>query len=183
MGLSLVFPLVSAGCAKRATPDECRKACEHVADLELAPLRKQAMIALHELDERVESIEDQSKKNLEQLRRDLAAGGPPWDQKALAHRHLSAAALRDAKARHAAEAAALRQQQEAAIRQDEALVSDEKKKFVAAKQKADGDVKKATADAVVACAEKCVGEKRSAAAVACLLRTQAIEDFKICVPN
>jgi hypothetical protein len=181
LSLGCVWPVVLSACSRKATLEDCQKACQHVAQLQVGPARTQMLGKLHELDERVEYVEDQAKRNLEQLRKDAAGGDPTWDEKAFAKRKLSPAARKAARERHEAEVAELKRQRQEAIAREEKTVADEKQSFAAVKKAAEADLARTVSDKTAACVTDC--RTRTFAQAECLTRTQAIEDLKICIPN
>lgn len=182
MALALVLvPLLSTGCGKKpapplASPDECKKACEHVANLQLAPAKAKIQAGLHELDEKVEATEDVTKVTLDRLKLELAAGGPPWNEAAV--RKMPPAARRAATEQHRWEEQQLKQQREQAVKAAQEAVVQVKQEFAKAKQEADEQQKKLLAEALAACTEPCL--KGALTRAQCLQRTQAVQDFAIC---
>ena len=176
----LSIPLLATGCARHrgplASPDECRKACDHTAELKNAVMKKQAEVALHEVDEKVDRTEDDSKATVALLKQELASGGPPWDERSLTR--LSPKVRRSVIEHHQWEEQQLKLQRELAMKRSLDSVVEVRNEYEAAKAKADVQLKKANADAVAACFDPCL--KLPAAEAHCLLRTQAVEDIKIC---
>lgn len=176
----LFIPPLATGCARHASAPasavECRQACEHTAQLKVAPLKKQLDVGVHEIDEKVDRTEDDAKVTLQLLKEQLASGGPPWNEKSV--RTLSPAIRRSVIEHHKWEEAQLKLQRELAIKRSQDSVVEVRKEYADAKGKADIQLKKASADAVDECYDPCL--KRPAAEVKCLLRTQAVEDIKLC---
>ena len=171
----LVLSLV-LGCAKKATLEQCRPACDHVAKLLAAPVHKQLELALHELDEKVERIEDESAAHTVALKKQMATPDVSWDEKAMRKRPPKVrAALRE---RHDWEQNQLKVQRELALKAAEEAVVSAKKELADREAQRDAEVKKAGDDARAACLEKC--PRASVDHAACLQRTQAVEDIELC---
>ena len=167
---------LSLGCAKKATLEQCRPACEHTAKLVAAPVYKQLELALHELDEKVERTEDESAASTAALKKQMATPDTTWDEKAMRKRPAKAqAALRE---RHAWEQNQLKVQRELALKSAAEAIVSAKKELADKEAQRDVEVKKAGDDARAACLEKC--QRSSIDHAACLQRTQAVEDIEIC---
>lgn len=170
-----VIVAAGSGCAKKADPTECHKACERIARYQTAAVQKDILIGIHEHEERVESIEDQTKLEVARLKKELATPTPRPD---LSHARLSPADRRKVEERVAYEAAQLQQQREQAIKSNEDGLRAEQQSFAEAKKRGTEQMKKAYQSAVAACEATCA--KRSSDQVQCLLKTQALEDIAIC---
>lgn len=170
-----VFVAAGAGCSKKADPAECHKACERVARLQTAAKQKDIMTALHEQEERVESVEDQTKSEVARLKKELTTTTPRPD---LSHAKLSSADRRKVAERVDYEAAQLKQQREQAIQAHEDALRTEQQSFADAKKRGTEEIKKALDGAIAACDAHC--DQRSEAQVQCLLKTQALEDIATC---
>jgi hypothetical protein len=175
-----LMPLLVAGCSRSsvATPDDCHRACEHVAQLELGTLRKSELLVLHEMEERLEGFEDATKEHIARFRAEMAAAEarpleppPPG---------LSSQKQREWTDERKREASELRHQRELGIKQNEDGLVEEKRLYEEAKKAAAAEWQKATSEATSQCADTCVQKKRSLKDVQCLLRTQAVEDIAIC---
>lgn len=169
--------LVSSGCAReKASAADCDKSCAHVADLRLADQKSQMRANLHELDEQVDSAEEESGKSVALLKKQLAEGGPPWNPKAFVK--LPAKTQRELAERHKWEENQLKTQREMALVRAQATVDEAKKKYQDLKVKFEAEEKKATAGEIKTCTDACL--QRPAAFAQCLQRTQAVEDIGIC---
>lgn len=172
----LVLSLFWMACSKAALPEDCRKACDRVTKLKVAPVQKGIQIKLHEIDERVERTEDRAKADTALLKEQLATPGPGLDPKLL--KKLSPAAKKAVLDRQQWEEDQLKTQRTMALQRAAESVVEVKKQYDDAKTAGDAEVKKATEESLAACAERCA--KRSDAQVQCLLKIQAIEDVEIC---
>jgi hypothetical protein len=170
--------VLSLGCAKRepAGTAPCRTACERVAELRVAPAKAKRAANVHELDEGVDAMEAQSGREIASLKAQLAGGGPPWNPKAFEKQ--SAAERRELAQRHEWEVRQLKLQRELSIQNAEKALVDAKTRYEEAKQKAEQEDRKATADAATSCYDSCL--KRPAAFAQCLQRIQAVEDIDLC---
>lgn len=179
--LASVVASAPAGCTPRASPDDCRRACEHIAPLQAAEQLKSTLIKVHEMDEAVDQAEDAAKVEVPRLKKELAEGDPQWDEKAVRARHLSPEALRAVLEKHQWEEQRLRKEREAAIQRSEDFLASARKRYQDAKAQADKDLAKAKADALASCSASC--PKRPRPEVDCLLRAESASDVALCAPK
>lgn len=169
---------LGGGCSRQAAEGDCRKGCDHAAPMRVAAARKAAQMTLHEMEEMAEAAEKTAKTDLARLRIELAAGSAPFDEQPFRARKATPADIKMARDRHEWEAQQLRTQREAGIKAAEETIVSEPKRNAEAKQKAEADLAKTTAEAHATCVERCV--KRPRQHVECLLRAQAVEDVDLC---
>lgn len=175
--LAAALPLLTmTACQEKAAPARCQAVCAHVAELKTGPLRKAKQVALHEMDEGVESTEDSMAEQTAVIRKQLEAGDPSWSESAV--RKLPPVKRRAAIERHQWEQQQLKVQREQALQHSQDAVVEAKKHYEAAKRAADEELKKEETSAAAACAEQCA--RGSARHADCLGRTQAVEDIEIC---
>lgn len=175
-GLAAACALVVAGCASRAAPEDCGKACEHVAGLRLAGFKTQKTVAVHEVEESVERVEAEAKTTLATYAQDSAAGGPRVDPP----KGLSAAKLAEWRKEVLRRDAEVKLQRDSAIARTKEFLASEQKRLEELKKTTSAEIQKTVAEAVQSCAAACLGERRSKKDVECLLRTQAVEDVDHC---
>lgn len=172
---AILLALLCAGCRK-ATPEQCKPACEHLAGIQLEKLKGAEFKRVHEIDEAVDRAEEFEESTVKRLEAELKQGGPAWDEKAVAK--LPAKKRIAVTARHREEAALLEQQRKAGIESAHKVVADARAKYAAAQKDSAEKLKKATQEAISACTETCV--KRAPDHAECLSRVQALEDLSFC---
>ena len=170
--------LLFLGCAKRETADSaaCHTACERVAELRVTVGKAKRASIVHELDEGVDAMEEQSSREIAALKAQLATGGPPWNPKAFEKQ--PAAARRELAERHEWEVRQLKLQRELSMKNAEKALAEAKQRYEEAKLKAEQEDRKATAEAVSSCFDSCV--KQPPRVAQCLQRIQAVEDIDLC---
>lgn len=176
--LAAALAPVSIGCSRpgNASPDQCQKACVRVANFRLAPQRSLRTSKVHELDEEVDSTEEEAAKQRALIRQELAEGGPAWNPKAF--EKLPAKTRREMAERHQWDVKQLKVQRELALKRIDDEIAAAKKRYEDARAEAAVEEKNSTDEAVKACAGPCV--QRPPKFAECLLRTQALEDVEIC---
>ena len=159
-----------------ATAEQCQPGCARLVKLKMAEGQKGRDVNVHEAGERVERSEDVAARDIKELRAELAAGGPIWDEAAA--KKLPPKQRELAYAQHEYDAKQLKQMRELGIKQSEAGLAEAKQAFEQVKADAAEWQKKTFAELNGACMEGCL--KKTAGYAACLTKVQAIEDAEIC---
>ncbi len=170
--VALVF---AAGCAKKATPDECKKACAKLAELQKAANPQPPA------EDPVAKVTADFQKKLQDLQTAQAQAIQGIDaecQKAQEgiKEADKAAAVEDCNKKKNEKAQEFAPQFQALNQQK----ADAIKAATDAKAKAEADQKAQAEKDLAACADKCVKDRTTKAKVDCQLKAAKLDDFNKC---
>jgi len=172
--VAVVALAFAASCAKKATPAECKSACQKQIDLEKAANPQPPA------EDPVAKVEADFQKKLQDLQTVQAQAVQAIDAE-LQEKLKDEKADKDAINKEFAEKKNAKVQEFApqfqALNQQKA---DAVKAAQDAKAKAEADAKAAAEKALQACADKCVKDRTTKAKTDCQLKAAKIDDFKKC---
>ena len=173
--VAVVAMMFAASCAKKATPDECKKACAKLAEVQKAanpaPAAEDPIAKVTaDFQKKLQDLQTAQAQAIQAIDQECAkaAEGIKEDEKAKATEDCNG--KKNAKAQEfAPQFQTLNQQKADAI-----------KAATDAKAKADADAKAQAEKDLAACSDKCVKDRTTKAKVDCQLKAAKLDDFNKC---
>jgi len=182
--LVAVVALSFAACAKKATPEECKKACAKAAELQKAanptpPAEDPAVKVNAEFAQKMQALQNEQAEALKAVEAECAKAKEalPVDKKTKAPKAEDVAKADEACNQKKQETVQGFAPRMAELNKQKA---DALKAAAAAKAKAEADAKAQAEKELQACADKCVKGGTTKAKVDCQLKAAKFEDFNKC---
>jgi F0F1-type ATP synthase membrane subunit b/b' len=178
LSVMLALALVLPGCAKRATPEDCKKLCTHVTQLTMATIGdplKMAEDIYKKSEESAKGMVESSKADVAKILKEMDDGFASASAAVT-----DPAALEKMKADHEKAKADMKVKLDEAVKGAEDMLKktqadwEKQKKEIADQMKADLD------KGVAECAKSCEKERPKLDQVKCVLDAKKLEDLAKC---